>query len=59
MRFVEKDLGHNFKDSDFHSSYPLLPKKIRGADKCYFGSLQAFPISIFKVKSALTILPKE
>lgn len=49
----EKGLGHNFKDSDFHSTCPLVPEKIWEVNKLYFGSVQAFPISIFKVKSAL------
>lgn len=54
-----RGLGHNFKDSDFHSTCPLVSEKIREVNKRYFGSVQAFPISIFKVKSALNLTSKE
>jgi hypothetical protein len=48
-----RGLGHNFKDSDFHFTYPLVPGKIWEVNKLYFSSVLAFPIAIFKVKSAL------
>lgn len=55
-----KGLGHNFKDSGFHSIYPLTPEKIREPDKRYFDPVvRTFPISIFKVKSALNPTLKE
>jgi len=47
-----KGLGHNFKDSDFHSTCPLIPVKSREAAKLH-------SISIFEVKSALNTAPND